>query len=145
VLLHERMAGYQDWLVGLLSVYNPGNLSEDDKTVIRGEIHDYAKGTAGDASVRPLVELLETTMLQAFEDWCKRTARLDYQTFLHTTGWQRTRAKVLERCKHTCEGCGERRATQVHHLNYDDPRGEEMLFNLVGLCAECHEKLSRQT
>jgi hypothetical protein len=48
--------------------------------------------------------------------------------------------KVLARAHGLCEGCGERTATQVHHLSYKRVF-DEMLFDLVAVCDACHDKL----
>jgi len=55
-------------------------------------------------------------------------------------GWEGKRLLVLTRCKYLCEGCGLRPARVVHHLTYDH-LGDEFLFELVGLCYECHDRV----
>jgi 5-methylcytosine-specific restriction endonuclease McrA len=62
-----------------------------------------------------------------------------YYEHLASDRWADLRRRVLARCKGTCEGCGLRPAVQVHHLNYDR-LGDELLFDLVGVCLECHGK-----
>lgn len=142
-LLHSRLADGPAWLAGLLRHKEPSHLSDAEAAFIRTQIIEYADKAADTEGVRPIADLvIRDGLLQQFDDWCHNTARLDYQEYLRTDGWERTRSKVLGRAHHVCEGCGERRATQVHHLNYEDPRGEEMLFNLVALCSDCHEKVS---
>lgn len=59
--------------------------------------------------------------------------------YLKTPKWQALRAKVLNRAKGICEGCGEKPATEVHHLTYDHWR-DELLFELVAVCRDCHAK-----
>ena len=44
-----------------------------------------------------------------------------YNAYLRSPVWLNKRRRVLQRCNGWCEGCGERRAIQVHHLCY--PRG----------------------
>lgn len=61
-----------------------------------------------------------------------------YDEYLSSPQWRSRRAKVLERAGGICEGCREREATQVHHLNYQRI-GREMLFDLVAVCEACHE------
>lgn len=63
-----------------------------------------------------------------------------YDVYLASPAWGARRAKVLERAKGTCEGCLERKATQVHHLTYRHIF-EEFMFELVAVCKECHERL----
>jgi 5-methylcytosine-specific restriction endonuclease McrA len=47
---------------------------------------------------------------------------------------------VLERAGNICEGCGEKKASQVHHLTYKHLR-LEFLFELVAVCEKCHDTL----
>lgn len=51
--------------------------------------------------------------------------------------------QVMRRCDGWCEGCGTRRATQVHHKTYEH-LGDEFLFELLALCERCHERLHRK-
>jgi hypothetical protein len=64
----------------------------------------------------------------------------DYNEYLQSFEWADRRQKVLARCKWICEGCGKNRAVQVHHLTYQHYR-HEFLFELVGICKECHDTL----
>jgi len=61
----------------------------------------------------------------------------EYGEYLQSPGWQAKRIPVLKRCCHVCEGCGMSNATEVHHLTYQNV-GNEFLFELVGLCKDCH-------
>lgn len=63
-----------------------------------------------------------------------------YKLYTLCERWERKRQSVLRRCNFICEGCAEAPATQVHHLTYDHV-GSELLFELVGLCAACHERV----
>jgi len=63
----------------------------------------------------------------------------DYTAYRKSPEWQKKRLKVLERAKGICEGCGENPATQVHHLTYAHIY-DELLFELVALCRDCHSK-----
>jgi hypothetical protein len=65
--------------------------------------------------------------------------RAGYDEYLKTPQWRAKRAKVLERCGGLCEGCREKTAKEVHHLTYDH-LFDELLFELVGVCADCHAK-----
>lgn len=73
--------------------------------------------------------------------------RIAYYNYLQTPEWKAKRAKVLARANGRCEGCGERRATQVHHMRYPQdcwpgtPEwiAREKLFDLRAICTECHE------
>jgi hypothetical protein len=72
----------------------------------------------------------------------REAARLEYREwyyeYLQSDKWRAKRAKVIKRCGDVCEGCGEKPVTQVHHLTYAHA-GDELLFELVGLCDDCHE------
>lgn len=61
-----------------------------------------------------------------------------YDTYLASDAWRMKRDAVMRRCGGICEGCGEARAVDVHHLTYAHV-GAELLFELVGLCRSCHE------
>jgi hypothetical protein len=62
-----------------------------------------------------------------------------YNEHLKSEKWNQKRDKVFKRAKGTCEGCLENKATIVHHLTYANV-GDELLFQLVALCDECHSK-----
>jgi hypothetical protein len=64
----------------------------------------------------------------------------EYNVYLCSPEWAQKRNKVLARCGYVCEGCGERPAISAHHLTYVR-RGREMLFDLVGVCQECHDAI----
>ena len=66
-----------------------------------------------------------------------------YRAYLLSPEWAEKRGLVMDRCSHTCEGCGKRRAVHVHHKTYDH-LGDEFLFELIGLCEECHERIHRK-
>lgn len=64
-----------------------------------------------------------------------------YTAYLTSPEWTAKRALVLKRCGGVCEGCGVSPATEVHHHHYDH-LFEEFLFELVGLCHSCHERIT---
>lgn len=63
-----------------------------------------------------------------------------YNGYLTTPSWRLKRQMVLARANGLCEGCRCRQAEQVHHLTYKHA-GNEFLFELVAVCAECHARL----
>ena len=67
-----------------------------------------------------------------------------YSNYLKSEEWQNLRRKVLARANGRCEGCGDKPATDVHHLTYER-FGKEMLFDLVAVCKECHKKIHKQS
>ncbi len=64
----------------------------------------------------------------------------EYDKYLAGPVWKEKRERVLIRAKRVCEGCGIAAAEEVHHLNYKRIFNE-MLFDLVAVCADCHRKL----
>jgi 5-methylcytosine-specific restriction endonuclease McrA len=65
----------------------------------------------------------------------------EYEAYRKTEKWQRLRGKVLARDKFICQGCGSaNRAIDVHHLTYDRFK-DEMLFDLIAVCRDCHTRL----
>ncbi len=65
-----------------------------------------------------------------------------YAKYLKSEKWQSIRARVLSRANHTCEGCLEERATEVHHRTYAHVF-DELLYELVALCDKCHRRSHR--
>lgn len=63
----------------------------------------------------------------------------EYNEYLKTPSWRKIRQKVLERDNHTCQGCLENKATEVHHKTYEHVF-DEFAFELVSLCSDCHRK-----
>lgn len=63
-----------------------------------------------------------------------------YADYLNTPEWKHKRGLVFERCKRVCEGCRLKRATIVHHRTYKHI-GSEFIFELVGVCEDCHDRL----
>ena len=41
-----------------------------------------------------------------------------YNWYLGSAFWRGRREHILKRANHTCEKCGKRPATEVHHLTY---------------------------
>ncbi len=66
-----------------------------------------------------------------------------YEAHLKTPKWKTLRKRVIERANGICEGCGENKATQAHHLTYERV-GDEMLFDLVAVCDACHSKVHKE-
>jgi 5-methylcytosine-specific restriction endonuclease McrA len=62
-----------------------------------------------------------------------------YSAYLNSDRWREKREKVMRRANFVCEGCGNAKATDAHHLTYRRV-GDEMLFDLVALCRAGHER-----
>ena len=67
-----------------------------------------------------------------------------YNQYLKSEQWQSLRKKVIGRAHGICEGCGNKTATDVHHLTYHR-LGNEMLFDLVAVCKDCHIAIHKQS
>jgi len=59
-----------------------------------------------------------------------------YKNYLLCPEWKRKRNFIIERDK-ICQGCLDAPIHEVHHLSYKHV-GKELMFELVGLCRECH-------
>lgn len=69
--------------------------------------------------------------------------RADYSEYLNSPEWHGLRAAIMDRCGGLCEGCRKQDAHDVHHLTYAHIRNE-FLFELVGLCRDCHTRWHAQ-
>lgn len=65
-----------------------------------------------------------------------------YSKYLGTDKWKKKRAAVLARDGKVCRACLTREAVQAHHLSYEHV-GDEPLFDLVAVCVECHDRITR--
>jgi hypothetical protein len=63
-----------------------------------------------------------------------------YNAYLRSPEWKEKRGHVMRRSGGMCEGCGARRATQVHHLSYEHVC-EEFLWELRAVCDVCHDRI----
>ena len=65
--------------------------------------------------------------------------RENYDDYLRSEHWKNMRLRILARSGGRCEGCLDAPAEQVHHLTYDH-KGAEFAFELIALCAPCHQR-----
>jgi phage terminase large subunit GpA-like protein len=63
-----------------------------------------------------------------------------YSDYLETDKWKLKSRKVIERDV-VCQACLASPAQQAHHLTYDHV-GNEPLFDLIGVCVRCHDKIT---
>jgi hypothetical protein len=63
-----------------------------------------------------------------------------YNAHLNSPEWREKCRLKRERASNVCEGCGVNKVNHIHHLTYDN-LGDELLFELVALCVECHQKI----
>jgi 5-methylcytosine-specific restriction endonuclease McrA len=63
-----------------------------------------------------------------------------HNAYLSSPEWRARRKLVLDRSQGLCEGCRLAPPTEVHHLSYEH-WGHELLFELVALCGDCHDRI----
>jgi hypothetical protein len=63
-----------------------------------------------------------------------------YGWYLGSAFWRERREHILNRANYTCEKCGNRPATEVHHLTYVRVFNE-LPSDLVALCKQCHAEI----
>lgn len=68
-----------------------------------------------------------------------KISKEEYARYLESEEWWQRRTRVMERAAGVCEGCRMREPVDVHHLTYDHVT-EELLWELVAVCAPCHER-----
>ena len=76
----------------------------------------------------------EHARLAADREWGQR-----YASHMKSPKWSAIRALVLKRAGGMCEGCGTARASEVHHMSYEN-MGDEFLWELRAVCRPCHER-----
>lgn len=67
-------------------------------------------------------------------------AKKKYYEYLKSHQWELKRNAVFQREKGICQGCCEWSIENTHHLTYAH-LFDELLFELVGLCENCHRKV----
>ncbi len=50
------------------------------------------------------------------------------------------RRRVLERDGWRCQECGSMENLQVHHMKPRSRLGDDVLYNLITLCIDCHRE-----
>lgn len=63
-----------------------------------------------------------------------------YTPYLQSSKWIKKRDLVLKRDDYICQACLSNKATQVHHLTYQNVF-DEPLFELISICKPCHDKI----
>lgn len=116
----------------------------------RDQHPDWADYPKWDADLRAAFDYTQTDRFR--QDQEARFAGRDewwdlYNDYLLSPVWRARRERVLMRANRLCEGCGDREATQAHHLRYPQNclpgsaewMAQEKLFDLVAVCAKCHD------
>lgn len=69
---------------------------------------------------------------------------MTYDEYLASPEWQEKRQARLELDGFQCQFCGSENDLCVHHVTYDRLGNEDVNFDLVTLCKDCHERLHQQ-
>ncbi len=69
--------------------------------------------------------------------------KTEYIEYLKSDEWKERRKYLMELAGGSCSKCGEK-ATQLHHLNYDNLGDEELEVDVIALCKDCHEEIHGQ-
>jgi hypothetical protein len=153
------------WGLGMVHQINP----HDEGRTLCGKTLKHCPGDKFDGAVDLItckVCLRSRDTHARMDEWEKKYAeqremnyderqrqwQSDYREYLSSQIWLGKRARVLQRANDMCEGCGCRRAWQVHHLRYprscrpgsDDWIRQEKLFDLRAICRECHEDVHQR-
>lgn len=71
------------------------------------------------------------------EEFPERHAK--YVDYLKTPDWKAKRELVIDRENGLCQGCRSSPISEIHHATYKT-LGNELIFQLVGLCSTCHRR-----
>jgi hypothetical protein len=77
--------------------------------------------------------------IRTFEQWLPRPFRAS--TRKRFGGAIPPKKQVLERDGWRCQNCGSSTDLQVHHSKPRSQLGDDILGNLIAVCAGCHRKL----
>lgn len=134
---------------GAVHVYNCCNscgqrvgtaLSQKERTWVE-ELPWQDSETSLSCDRRREAEKLEMLLALAKRQYAERGRFTEsYSRYLQSDEWRAKRALVLKRCGGICEGCGTAKATEAHHRTYDH-LFDEFLFDVVGLCRPCHDRI----
>ena len=64
--------------------------------------------------------------------------KVSYSLFIVSAEWRQIRVRFWAKQGRFCAACGSTENLHVHHKTYERLGGNELLTDLVGLCASCH-------
>jgi len=70
----------------------------------------------------------------------KLRLEIERDEYYNSITWKNIRVKILKRDNYICQGCLSNKATEVHHLSYQNFK-DELYFQLISLCRTCHSKI----
>jgi len=81
------------------------------------------------------------------KEYYKRELNIDhidfdstYAQYLSSPAWEKKRLQILNRDNFICRFCSSSKATQVHHLSYQN-LGSESELELISVCYRCHQHI----
>lgn len=66
---------------------------------------------------------------------------MEYKAYLQSDHWQETRKKRIAVDNGKCAICGTPNHLQVHHISYDRKGEENVDYDLITLCRDCHQSV----
>ncbi len=64
----------------------------------------------------------------------------EYIEYLQSAEWGEKRKILMGQADWTCSKCGGK-ATQLHHINYENIGDEELDTDVIPLCKDCHDEV----
>ena len=100
-----------------------------------------AEVTAETEKVSKVHNLLEENMNK--NKYGIHYSRKEYrEEYLRSEGWAEKREEILARDK-ICVLCEERKATDPHHVTYENLPFENLETDIIGICRTCHTKIHK--
>ena len=65
--------------------------------------------------------------------------KINYLDYIRSPEWRILRTQLLNEAEWICNDCGEK-ATQLHHINYENLGLEELEIDVIPLCTKCHKE-----
>ena len=69
--------------------------------------------------------------------------RVNYYKYLKSEEWKELKKLLLEEAEYECERC-EGKATELHHLNYDNLGHEILGVDVMAVCKNCHKEIHEE-
>jgi len=66
--------------------------------------------------------------------------KYEYIEYLKSDEWKEKRRYLMEVSDWTCSKCGAK-ATQLHHVSYENIGNEELDTDVIPLCKDCHDEI----
>jgi len=64
----------------------------------------------------------------------------EYIEYLKSQDWRDRRKELMSEANWECNQCGEK-ATQLHHISYENLGEEELDYDVIALCTDCHNEI----